>query len=84
MKEELHQEGCNVVGFGEMGIGNTSSASLLMSSISGIPLEQCAGRGAGLNDKQLSFKNKYTSRSPKKALINLTNAHRSIAVFRGI
>lgn len=41
--------GCNVVGFGEMGIGNTSSAALLMHRFSGLPLAQCVGSGTGLD-----------------------------------
>lgn len=45
--------GCNCIGFGEMGIGNTSSATLIMSAITGIPVSECAGRGAGLSDEQL-------------------------------
>lgn len=48
--------GCNVVGFGEMGIGNTSSAALLMHRITGLPLAQCVGRGTGLDDTGLAHK----------------------------
>lgn len=48
--------GCNCIGFGEMGIGNTSSASLIMSAITGIPVASCAGRGTGVNNAQLETK----------------------------
>jgi len=48
--------GCNVFGFGEMGIGNTSSASCLMSVLCGIPIEECVGRGTGLDDAGLAQK----------------------------
>ncbi|MDD2661628.1 MAG: nicotinate-nucleotide--dimethylbenzimidazole phosphoribosyltransferase, partial [Methylococcales bacterium] len=48
--------GCNCIGFGEMGIGNTSSAALLMHCLTALPLAQCVGRGAGLNDVQLQHK----------------------------
>ena len=48
--------GCNTIGFGEMGIGNTSSASVLMSLVCNISIEQCIGIGTGVNDKQLSQK----------------------------
>ncbi|HMI62025.1 MAG TPA: nicotinate-nucleotide--dimethylbenzimidazole phosphoribosyltransferase [Puia sp.] len=54
--EDLSARGCNCIGFGEMGIGNTSSASLIMSFITGIPVEECAGRGTGVNDEQLERK----------------------------
>ncbi len=54
--QERHRAGCNCIGFGEMGIGNTSSASLLMHCLTGIPLAQCVGRGTGLSDAQLSHK----------------------------
>lgn len=40
----------NAVLFGEMGIGNTSSAALLMARVTGLPLDQCVGRGTGLDD----------------------------------
>ena len=51
-----YQNGCNCIGFGEMGIGNTSSAALLMHCLTAIPLDQCVGRGTGLNDDQLQNK----------------------------
>ncbi len=53
---DLHKEGCNCIGLGEMGIGNTSSASLIMSFVTGLPVEECCGRGTGVNDQQLETK----------------------------
>lgn len=41
---------------GEMGIGNTSSASLLMQRLTGHPLEACVGRGTGVDDAGLARK----------------------------
>lgn len=46
----------NAVLLGEMGIGNTSSAALLMSRFTGLPLSQCIGRGTGLDDEGLARK----------------------------
>jgi len=48
--------GCTVVGFGEMGIGNTSSAALLMHRLTGRPLSQCVGQGTGLDANGLARK----------------------------
>jgi len=39
----------NVVGFGEMGIGNTTSAAAIMHALSGVPLADCVGAGTGLD-----------------------------------
>lgn len=49
-------EGCNIIGYGEMGIGNTASASCLMSIICNLPIETCVGRGTGLDDEGLNRK----------------------------
>lgn len=38
-------DGCNIISFGEMGITNTSSSSLWMTYLTGIPLSQCIGAG---------------------------------------
>ncbi len=43
--DKCHKEGCNVISFGEMGISNTSSSSLWISLLMGIPLIDCVGAG---------------------------------------
>jgi nicotinate-nucleotide--dimethylbenzimidazole phosphoribosyltransferase len=48
--------GSNVLAFGEMGIANTSSASCLMSVLCALPIEDCVGRGTGLDDADLAKK----------------------------
>jgi nicotinate-nucleotide--dimethylbenzimidazole phosphoribosyltransferase len=55
VKEEASR-GCNTIGFGEMGIGNTSPSSLLMHAFTGLSIEECTGRGAGLDSTQLDHK----------------------------
>lgn len=53
---DLYKAGCNCIAFGEMGIGNTSSASVLMHYFTGIDLATCTGRGTGLDDAGLNKK----------------------------
>jgi nicotinate-nucleotide--dimethylbenzimidazole phosphoribosyltransferase len=38
----------NVIGFGEMGIGNTTAAAALMHKFTGAPVAECVGAGTGL------------------------------------
>jgi nicotinate-nucleotide--dimethylbenzimidazole phosphoribosyltransferase len=56
LAREIAASGCNVLAFGEMGIGNTASASLLTHCLTGLPLAQCVGRGTGLDDDGLARK----------------------------
>ena len=46
----------NALLLGEMGIGNTSSAALLLARLTGEPIERCVGRGTGLDDSGLARK----------------------------
>lgn len=54
--QQIFNSGCNTIGFGEMGIGNTSSAALIMHHVLQLPLNECVGRGTGANDEQLQKK----------------------------
>ncbi len=46
----------DLIAFGEMGIANTSSAALLTAAFCGRRIEQCVGRGTGVDDKGLAHK----------------------------
>ena len=54
--ERIAATGCNALGFGEMGIGNTASASLLTHCLTGLPLADVVGRGTGLDDAGVARK----------------------------
>ena len=61
--DDLHRAGCNVVGFGEMGIANTSSAAVLLHLLTGHPLAACVGRGTGLDTAGLRHKTDALARA---------------------
>ena len=44
----------NVLLLGEMGIGNTASAALLLARLGGFDIADCTGRGTGLDDAGLA------------------------------
>ncbi len=46
----------NLLIVGEMGIGNTSAASLLLARLATLPIADCIGRGTGLDDAGLAHK----------------------------
>lgn len=54
--QSIAKQGCTVIGFGEMGISNTSSAALIMSALMQCPVAQCTGRGTGASNEQLNQK----------------------------
>lgn len=51
-----HEEGSNILSFGEMGIGNTSPSSVWMHLLANLPLEQCIGSGSGLDSDGIRHK----------------------------
>ena len=54
--DECVAEGCKVLCIGEMGIANTSPSSIWMSLFGDIPLKDCIGAGAGLNNDGIRHK----------------------------
>jgi len=56
LAEQELAAGSNVLAFGEMGIGNTSSAAALMAVLCELPVSSCVGRGTGLDDAGLNHK----------------------------
>ena len=46
----------NVIGFGEMGIGNTTAAAALMHKLTGVPVADCVGAGTGLTPEGILHK----------------------------
>lgn len=49
-------EGVDIVGVGEMGIGNTSTSSAVLSALLNLPASETVSRGAGLNDDAYRLK----------------------------
>ena len=49
-------KGLDIIGTGDMGIGNTTSSSAICAVITGKPAAEVTGRGTGIADKQLEHK----------------------------
>ena len=53
----------NVLGFGEMGIGNTTAAAVLMHKLTAAPLADCVGAGTGLSAQGVAHKQAVIERA---------------------
>ncbi len=49
-------KGLDIVGTGDMGIGNTTASSAICAVMTGRPVAEVTGRGTGIDDKQLAHK----------------------------
>ena len=78
----LAREGVNALLFGEMGIGNTSAAALLMSALLDVPIDGCVGRGAGHDDAGLERK-RITLAAVRARHAGVGTAREALAAFGG-
>jgi nicotinate-nucleotide--dimethylbenzimidazole phosphoribosyltransferase len=67
------QTGTNVLGFGEMGIGNTSAASAMLSVLTGLPAQQTTGIGTGITSQQLKKKTHLIDLAQQRVQKKYTN-----------
>jgi len=54
--EQEAKNGIDIVGCGDMGIGNTTTSSAIVAAFTGAPVEQVTGRGTGIDDNMLAHK----------------------------
>lgn len=75
--DECYQQGCRILSIGEMGIGNTSPSSIWMHLFTGIPLADCIGAGAGLNDEGIRHKYEVLSKALATSHLSPSTTHHS-------
>ena len=56
-------DGIDVIGVGEMGIGNTTTSSAVLAALTGLSVEDVTGRGGGLTDAAFEKKKNVISRA---------------------
>jgi nicotinate-nucleotide--dimethylbenzimidazole phosphoribosyltransferase len=56
MGREAVAAGIDLIGLGEMGIGNSTAASAVTAALTGLPVASVTGRGTGADDRMLSRK----------------------------
>jgi nicotinate-nucleotide--dimethylbenzimidazole phosphoribosyltransferase len=77
IKKEV-KKGLDIVGTGDMGIGNTTPSSAITAAITGEKVAKVTGRGTGIDDKQLAHKIDVIERALK---VNKPNADDAIDVL---
>ncbi len=60
---EDEKERVDVLGVGEIGIGNTTSATAIICAVTGVAAKEATGRGTGLDDKALKHKSEVIQRA---------------------
>ncbi|MBM7557118.1 nicotinate-nucleotide--dimethylbenzimidazole phosphoribosyltransferase [Halanaerobacter jeridensis] len=61
--EDLIKQGANLIGTGEMGIGNTTSSSAILATSTDLSLEQIVGYGTGIDEAGLEKKKKVIAQA---------------------
>ena len=77
MADRCADEGSDIICIGEMGIANTSPSSIWMSLFCHIPLDECIGAGAGLNDQGIRHKRDILGRAVQRFMKEAPQDHTS-------
>src|SRR5574344_257477 len=86
MADACFNDGSDIICIGEMGIANTSPSSIWMSIFGNIPLEECVGAGAGLNNEGIRHKYEILNKAVenfKSSSVDCSNAEEIIRYFGG-
>ena len=81
LAEAAVADGADLLGLGEMGIGNTTPASAVTAAITGAPVEEVTGRGTGIDDATWRRKVEVVRRALG---INRPDRADGIAVLAGV
>lgn len=73
----------DLVGLGEMGIGNTTAATALLCALTGVSVDEATGRGTGLDDRGLQHKRKVISRALALHQVDASDPVAVLATFGG-
>jgi nicotinate-nucleotide--dimethylbenzimidazole phosphoribosyltransferase len=84
LAEEAADEGVEVLGAGEMGIGNTTAAAAVVAALTGAPPELVVGRGTGVDDAGLARKIEVVSASLDRHALDRDDALGVLAAVGGL
>ncbi len=80
---EAYESGYHILGTGEMGIANTSSATALYAVLLDVPVESITGRGTGIDDERLSHKIRLSNAHLKLMLPDVSTPFSALAALGG-
>lgn len=60
--DKLFGEGYDILGTGELGIGNTTTSAAILSVLTGLDIDVTCGKGAGLTEEQYENKKKVIAK----------------------
>ncbi|WP_456267223.1 nicotinate-nucleotide--dimethylbenzimidazole phosphoribosyltransferase [Kushneria sp. AK178] len=81
--DELYADGCNLIALGEMGIGNTTSASALMAALTHLPFDMCIGAGSGVTPTVMKRKQEIVQLGLQRHAQTLHDPKSTLAALGG-
>ncbi|MGN1376615.1 MAG: nicotinate-nucleotide--dimethylbenzimidazole phosphoribosyltransferase [Prevotella sp.] len=82
MTDRCIECGCNIISIGEMGIANTSPSSIWMSLFGNIPLAECIGAGAGLDNEGIRHKYEVLDECVNRFMTNVARNSDAATITR--
>ena len=77
------KNGCNLIAFGEMGIGNTTSSSAIMAAVMNISAVETVGKGTGVSDDVVKKKQQVVEQALKLHADKLSDPIQLLACLGG-
>jgi len=84
MAESAYMKNCSLVAVGEMGIGNTTSASVISAVLTGQPPLRVTGKGTGLNEEAHMRKVRVIESVIEKHFPHRTRSPDPMSVLRSV